>query len=288
MTAIGVLDIGGTSIKPGWYSEVKGLIALARVRTPTDSANGSPAERLTESLREAIDVIKTHEAFDVLGVASPGPFTTSRERPELSPFGHAIQILQKADNPTDFPLFDVLFQLANVPVIIANDAVANLKAEQRFGEGRRIANLALLIFGTGIGYVACEGNVMCVDGFGNGPEPAETWIEELGMTFEYATGGPGLAKRFGRDPSAGDVEMATFAATVHGSVIAPLLARTHAKRLVTTGGVADRLGDFYTDALKQSLAQYMDVVPDVRQSRLHGDVGLLGAACVAMDAEYSA
>ena len=191
-----------------------------------------------------------------------------------------------------FPLEDVLtrltkshFRLEQV-VPILQDSAANLVAEA--AEATRAGTLkpgvrpALLIVGTGIGFVALdEHGRPILDENGQGPGISRLAVDESGLTLTGATNGPALLAKFGRLASDGDAEMIDHAA----GHLAPIVARHMAagdgpQHLIVTGGVALGLGRAFCAAMEVGLRD-QGLETTVEPGR-HGDtVGLTGAGIYA-------
>jgi predicted NBD/HSP70 family sugar kinase len=278
---IGVIDIGGTTIKTGVYAPEASprLQKLDSVATPLHdpSADGSPRERFAVALQQALDGVLSPNVT-ALGVSTRTPFGIEDGQRVLLP--KSFDIFRSADTPCTFPI-ETFFAAPGLPVTIINDAVANLQAELTFGVAVDEKRAALLIVGTGIGYVASVDGVVAVDSLGNAPEVSTTWIDELGCNLSQATNGVALQRRFARLPESGDVEMAEFAVHYQARVLAPLLQQTSADVLVLTGGVCDHMGATYRDILHRELSALLDRPIDIRRSNFGSDVGLLGAGIAA-------
>lgn len=279
---IGVIDIGGTSIKTGWYDphSVTRLQKLERVATPRHdpSASGTPVERFAAALRQVIDIVHT-PAITALGISTRAPFGFEDGKRIL--LSKSFDIFRSADEPCSFPIEEFFDSHVGLPTTIINDAVANLQAELTFGVAIGEPRAALLIVGTGIGYVASIDGLPIIDTIGNTLEVSKTWIDSLGCNLSQATNGPALQARFGRLPEEGDTEMADFAVHYQARVLAPVIDSTSADVLILTGGVCDFLGSTYRDALHRELSALLGRSIDIRRSEFGSDVGLLGAGVAA-------
>jgi predicted NBD/HSP70 family sugar kinase len=278
---IGVIDIGGTTIKTGVYAPDGSprLQKFASVRTPLHDASAvaSPVDRFAEALQSALDVVLS-PSVTALGISTRTPFGLEDGKRIL--LSKSFDIFRSADAPCTFSI-EAFFATTGLPVTIINDAVANLQAELTFGVAVDETRAALLIVGTGIGYVASVDGVATVDELGNAPEVSTTWIDELGCNLSQATNGVALQKRFGRLPEDGDIEMAEFAVHYQARVLAPVIERTSADVLVLTGGVCDHMGATYRDVLHRELGALLGRSIDIRRSTFGSDVGLLGAGIAA-------
>ncbi|MBX9603157.1 MAG: ROK family protein [Bryobacteraceae bacterium] len=136
MKVVGV-DIGRTKIAAGCVSGGGALLASSRI--PALSAEG-----FEMSFAQVLRAIESHLSADVagIGVCAPGPLDPRRG-----------VILNPPGWPgwRDIPLGDLLREKFGLPVVIDNDANAAGLAEFRFGAGRGFRSVLYITLSTGIG-----------------------------------------------------------------------------------------------------------------------------------------
>lgn len=306
---IAVIDIGQTSVKPGLFDTRTYQVIATFTEVPT--AKPLPDEdpylakaRYMATIKSAFDQITNNceNSINILSIASTGPLLrVSRSSADSIPNGELpykdgkeiLIVPPNAGAMSDYLhaagiAFDIQSQMqlaTGLPTFFTVDSAANLIAEQRVGAAKGEPNSAILITGTGIGYMAMKDGRIAWDENFNGPEPCDTPVSELNMTIEEATGGNGLIERFGRKPSPEDSEMREFAIRHQAPIVRDLMKQTDARVLVLTGGVADHLGPEYASAMAIALADGPDGINvKVRPAGLKRHVGLVGAGLVAVDA----
>src|SRR5829696_6457745 len=136
MNAIGV-DIGGTKIAAAVVTP-EGNIS-SEVRYPTQAA---PANRLIETVAQAITEVK--DGFEVSGVcvAVPGRILASENKVISAPNLHEIE---------DIRLDEEIGRRTGLMVTVENDANAAAWGEFRFGAGRGLQHMVSITLGTGVG-----------------------------------------------------------------------------------------------------------------------------------------
>lgn len=132
---IGLIDIGGTTIKLGTLvgAEVKKYPAI---KTP------STIEEFYVALTKAVEQMKHDYQIVGVGISSPGAVnkaTGEIEGASAVPYIHY------------FDIHTALVEKFGLPVTIENDANCAALAEVAAGAGRDVDNLIFLIIGTGIG-----------------------------------------------------------------------------------------------------------------------------------------
>ena len=134
---IGV-DLGGSAIKLGRFSEAGELLAELVVPTPQPSLPGA----VTTAIVEAVQQLDPERLADRVGVGHPGPSD------------RACRVARIAINLPgwqDVPLADWLEPLLERRVTLANDANCALIGEHWRGAARDACDVVLLTLGTGVG-----------------------------------------------------------------------------------------------------------------------------------------
>ena len=134
---IGV-DLGGSAIKLGRFSEAGVLLAELEVPTPQPAVPGA----VTTAIAEAVQQLDPEHLADRVGVGHPGPSD------------RACRVARIAINLpgwVDVPLADWLEPLLERRVTLANDANCALIGESWLGAAREARDVVLLTLGTGVG-----------------------------------------------------------------------------------------------------------------------------------------
>lgn len=134
---IGV-DLGGSAIKLGRFSEAGELLAELVVPTPQPALPGA----VTTAIVEAVQHLDPERLADRVGVGHPGPSD------------RACRVARIAINLPgwqDVPLADWLEPLLERRVTLANDANCALIGEHWRGAARAARDVVLLTLGTGVG-----------------------------------------------------------------------------------------------------------------------------------------
>lgn len=133
--SIGLIDIGGTSIKFATYANGE-LIKRGSVPTP-DSLDGFYA-----ALTEQVDAMKADANITGVGISSPG---------SVDQADGVIRGASAIPYIHNFPIVAALEDRFGLPVGIENDANCAALAESTFGAGKGIKDLVFLVLGTGVG-----------------------------------------------------------------------------------------------------------------------------------------
>ncbi len=129
-----VFDIGGTAVKHGFWSE----------ETLTDQGQFQTPQTFAEMKEEMLKVVSTHQDEQIEGIAisSPGAVNVKERR---------IDGLSAVSYLHDYPIFDELENLFELPVTIENDANCAGIAEIELGAGKEKEHVVFLVLGTGVG-----------------------------------------------------------------------------------------------------------------------------------------
>jgi len=135
MKNLGLIDIGGTSIKFAEWKDNE-LKKLKPVPTP------STLDEFYEVLTDRVDQMKKDAQIIGVGISSPGAVNKKTgviEGASAIPYIHNFEIQQ------------VLEEKFGLPVSIENDANCAALAELDSGAGKDVDSLVFLIIGTGVG-----------------------------------------------------------------------------------------------------------------------------------------
>ncbi|KRK81177.1 ROK family protein [Companilactobacillus nodensis] len=135
MNNLGLIDIGGTSIKFAIWRNNE-LEKLPAVMTPDN------LEGFYEVLTSAVEKMKLEAQIVGVGISSPGAVDKT--------IG-VIRGVSAVKYLHDFDILSVLTEKFGLPVSLENDANCAALAELDAGAGRGVASLIFLILGTGVG-----------------------------------------------------------------------------------------------------------------------------------------
>ncbi|GEO58990.1 ROK family protein [Companilactobacillus bobalius] len=135
MSNLGLIDIGGTSIK---FAVMKNgqLEKLEPVKTP------QTLEEFYQTLTAKVNTMKTQYQITGVGISSPGAVNKKTgvvEGASAIPYIHNFEIQQ------------ALSERFDLPVSMENDANCAALAELDSGAGKDVSSLLFLIIGTGVG-----------------------------------------------------------------------------------------------------------------------------------------
>lgn len=133
-----VLDIGGTAIKSGLYTD--GTLSDVR-EIPTEAKQGGP--HVVERIRELITDYRQRHPFQRIGISTAGQVDPVR--------GRIIYANENIPGYTGTPLKDIMEQEFQMPTAVENDVNAAALGEAAFGAGRGQSDFVCLTYGTGVG-----------------------------------------------------------------------------------------------------------------------------------------
>lgn len=135
--ALGI-DLGGTAIKLGRFSQDGTCLQSLSVATPQPAT----PEAVLEVMVDAIAQLDPAQESVAIGIGTPGPADAN---------GRIARVAINLDNWYNVPLADWLEAKTGRPTILANDANCAGLGEAWLGAGRRFRHLILLTLGTGVG-----------------------------------------------------------------------------------------------------------------------------------------
>jgi len=311
--AVLAIDIGGTKLAAG-IVDTEGRI-LARGEVPTLAAEGLEPV-LGRIVGLGRDLLSRPEVADVsvhrVGVGCAGPVDLK-----------AGIVFNPPNLPgwLRVPLIDHLQEALALPAVLENDANAAALGEFRYGAGKGARSIVYLTVSTGIGggiilegkiwhglkdsageighMTVCPdgplcgcGNRGCLEAMASGTSIARRAREAVAAGRQTGLSEiPALTSAdVVRLAQAGDVvarEVWDSAVTYLGIGVAAVITILAPERVVIGGGVT-RAGDFLFDSLREHLRRRVKLVPvesvAILPAALGPDVGILGAAAVALDA----
>jgi glucokinase len=132
------IDLGGTAIKLGRFTQDGTCLQTLRIPTPQPAA----PEAVLVAMAAAIAEIDPQRKAIAIGVGTPGPADAA---------GRIARVAINLSGWQDVPLADWLEAKIGRPTVIANDANCAGLGEAWLGAGRWYRNLILLTLGTGVG-----------------------------------------------------------------------------------------------------------------------------------------
>lgn len=136
-TVIGI-DLGGTAIKLGQFSEDGACLASATIDTPQPAT----PDAVMDAIAAAVDRLDPDRQALALGLGMPGPTDAA---------GRIARVAINLSGWHNVPLADRLEARLGRPVRLANDANCAGLGEAWLGAGRHFRDLILLTLGTGVG-----------------------------------------------------------------------------------------------------------------------------------------
>lgn len=137
MTTI-VLDIGGTAIKSGLYTDGE-LFEIREI--PTEAKQGG--DHVVNRIKELIADYRKTCTFQRIGISTAGQVNPLR--------GDIIYANENIPGYTGTPLKEIMEQEFRVPTAVENDVNAAAIGEAVFGAGKGISDFVCLTYGTGVG-----------------------------------------------------------------------------------------------------------------------------------------
>ncbi|NDJ36527.1 MAG: ROK family protein [Chloroflexi bacterium] len=307
MSSVIGVDIGGTQMRAARFNS--GLEMIERASRPTLGEQG--VDSIVARLIELIEQVAPEDPSELagIGVGAPGPLDPDAgiiRTPPNIPFHHT-------------PLVDILHDALHVPVLLDNDANLAALAEHRLGAGQGTQNMVYLTLSTGLGSgLILNGELY--RGRGQAGEAGFTIIaadhpasgpEQHGYA-EFVASGTAIARRATEAVQAGKqttlAELDTITgedvanAAEAGDPVAQTIIREtgrYAGILIASlsmllqpdcfvlGGSVTQIGDRLFEPMHEALREFaIDPVfyegIDIRQAALGDDVGLYGAAALAL------
>ncbi len=294
MGRVGVVDVGGTTMRRGVVElDATGTPVLAEI--VTEAAAATPAEAVVQVLDMAEAASRDAAA---VGVVLPGVVDENV----------GIGVWSENLGWRDVPFAQLLRERLTVPVAVGHDVRAWGAAERRWGAARGLADVAVVVVGTGISAaLVVDGRPLVARGmageFGHlrvaGDEPCA-----CGGTgcLEAVASAAGIVRQYNAvavRPVTGAIEVAdavrrgeALAVDVWETALDRLadglaaLTTVAAPEVIVMGGGLSRAGDeLLLDPLRSRLTARLHYtpVPILRGTAFSGTGGLIGAACLAAD-----
>ena len=293
------VDVGGTGMTAEVLDREKVAHASAAAATP--HGDGAAATRAVIGLiEEVLSALPASQrpAVRGIGLAVPGLVDTAR----------GIALYSANVGWRNTPVRDHVRAALGLPVVLHHDVTAAGEAESRFGAGRGVSNLLVVIIGTGIAAVIISENAVVHGGAGQAGELGHVVVQPDGplcgcgqrgclealasasgiarsytaATGHAVTGAADVRARLGRDTAADRVWQDAVNALADGVLTACTLL---APDLVVFGGGLAEAGRDLLAPVHQRLTERAKVanVPPLVRTELGRRAGLIGAAANAQD-----
>jgi glucokinase len=139
MTEVIGIDLGGTAIKLGRFTEDGNCLQSLTVPTPQPAYPDDTIEMMLYAIEKLAPSIADISA---IGVGTPGPADAA---------GRVAQIAINLEGWIEIPVATLIQSRTGVPVVVGNDANCAGLGEKWLGAGRNYRDLILLTLGTGVG-----------------------------------------------------------------------------------------------------------------------------------------
>jgi glucokinase len=311
--AVLAIDIGGTKLAAGIVDSEGRILARGEVPTLAEEGLEPVLGRIVDLGRE---LLSRPEIADVrvhrIGVGCAGPVDLK-----------AGVVFNPPNLPgwVRVPLSDRIQQALGLPTVLENDANAAGLGEYRYGAGRGVQSLVYMTVSTGIGggiildgkvwhglkdaageighMTVCPdgplcgcGNRGCLEAISSGTSIARRAKEIIASgrpTRLSAIPNPAAADvvRLAQEGDAVAAEVWADAVKYLGIGVAAVITFLAPERVVIGGGVT-KAGDHLFKPLREEVRRRVTLVPvasvPILPTALGPDVGILGAAAVALDA----
>ena len=283
------IDLGGTAIKLGRFSQDGTCLQSLSVATPRPAT----PEAVVEAMVDAIAQLDPTQQSIAIGVGTPGPADAA---------GRIAKVAINLDRWHDVPLADWLEAKTGLPTVLANDANCAGLGEAWLGAGRRFRNLILLTLGTGVGgaiildgklFVGHQGAAGELGLITLNPDGPECNSGNQGSLEQYVSV-PAIRRRTGLEPAElgslaklGDPAALTFWQIYGkdlGAGLASLMYVLTPEAIVMGGGVSAS-AEFFFPAVQAEIERR--VLPSSRvglqllTAELGNQAGMVGAAKLA-------
>jgi glucokinase len=311
--ARGGIDLGGTKIQTAIVDPGGKVLGKARRPTPTEGSPPDVAEAMAQALREAAEDARVETAdLQGVGVGSPGDadgktgvVSGARNLPEWA---------------GSFPLGETLSKALGTEVRIGNDVQVAVEGEYRLGAGRPFGSLLGVWWGTGVGggivldgkpwlgrgtageighMVVKRGGAKCpcgrkgcmeayagraameAEARRQHEEGAKTDLFKLMRKHERTRLTSGIWERALDHGDQMATKLIERAIEALGTGIASAVNLLDPEAVILGGGLGDRLGDRYRDALSEEMGKHLfvdDRPPALLGTELNDLGGALGAS----------
>lgn len=300
------VDLGGTTVKMGVFTEHGQNIAKWEIKTRTENAGEAILPDIAASILEKIDELELiKENILGVGIGIPAPVTADGCIPGAVNLGWGPRSIKND-----------LEKLCGLKVAVGNDADMAALGEMWLGGGKGAKNMLMITLGTGVGGGIIEAGQPVTGGHGGGGEIGHITVnydetEKCGCgrkgCLEMYTSATGIARlarrRLAKDDAVtvlrsfesvtakevfdavkeGDavaIEIAEEFGGILGRALANIAATCDPAVFVIGGGVS-KAGEVLLDFIKKPFkeyAYYVNVNTEFALAELGNDAGICGAA----------
>ncbi len=285
------IDLGGTAIKLGRFSENGTCLEALTVPTPQPST----PEAVLQAMVAAIAQLDPEQRAVAIGVGTPGPADAG---------GRIARVAINLAGWHDVPLADWLEAKTGRPTVLANDANCAGLGEAWLGAGRKYRHLILLTLGTGVGGAIILDGKLFVGHYGTAGELGLITLNPDGPhcnsgnngSLESYTSVPAIRRRTGMEPEelgklaqSGDTKALEFWQSYGrdlGAGLTSLIYVLTPEAIVIGGGVSAS-ANFFFPAIQAEIEKR--VLPSSRtglqllRAELGNQAGIVGAAKLAWE-----
>ena len=289
-SVIGV-DLGGTAIKLGRFTEDGKAIAGLPVPTPQPST----PEAVVEAIAAAVQKIDPDRGAIAIGVGTPGPADGD---------GRIARVAINLAGWENVPLADWLEEKTGRSVVLANDANCAGLGEAWLGAARNFQDSIMLTLGTGVGGAVILNSQLFVGRHGTGAELGLITLNPEGHpcnsgnrgSLEQHVSVQAVRRRMGMEPhqvaelaAQGDQRAIAFWEEYGRELAAGLASLIYVltpEAVVIGGGISASLDLFYPSMISELEAR---VLPSSREglqiipAQLGNRAGRIGAAKLAWE-----
>jgi len=138
------VDLGATKIQTLLVADDNSIVARKRGATPVTGGPSAVLAAVQETIEQLlVRADQPASALATIGIGAPGQIDAAA--------GVVLQAVNVAGWDQPVAVAEIVGEMYDVPVALANDVQASMVAEHRLGAGRGRANLLGIFCGTGVG-----------------------------------------------------------------------------------------------------------------------------------------
>lgn len=300
-TKVLAYDLGGTKVDVGVVDAYGKVLDKNRFRAPIDEG---PDAVINLMAKEGQKFIAKHRQIRAIGIASAGPLDPASGR-----------LLDPTNMPGwgEVPIAAILSKRLDLPARLENDAASAALAEHWVGQGKGVDDLLVLTLGTGLGFAAIIGSELHRAGRGLHSEGGHLIIDLQDRELLCGCGNFGCAEAFVSGKNFSQRVSKVLGRKINGRELIELAGQDDARvlemfgnyghwlatsihnycvlfaplKIVFTGSFARAFSLFkkptlqHLERLLQRKRLGVDLMPELLESRIKDDAGIIGAARVA-------
>jgi glucokinase len=292
MTEVIGIDLGGTAIKLGRFTQDGTCLQSLSVPTPQPSQPDAVIDMMVYAIEKLAPGLANISA---IGVGIPGPADLA---------GRVAKIAINLDGWLDIPVATLIQSRTGVPVVVGNDGNCAGLGEHWLGAGRNYRNSVLLTLGTGVGGAVFLNGALFTGHAGSAGELGLISIDASGHacksgnngSLEQFLSGQAIRRMTGKEPE----EMGKLAATGDRSALefwdsygrnlgiglTSIIYILTPEVAIIGGGISASAQYFLPAALREIERRVMEVSrPGFKliEAKLGNQAGITGAAKLAWE-----